>query len=147
MAAGVAQFGEVRDIPLNRSEGLAQERAARWTSIRSHRGARGDHRRQGALQPPVVEPEIKNGKATGYYLVTAGEGRRQALRLLVQRKALSKTVPVRCIVDTTKRPGRSLARREYQPGAHAPGRSVRGLQGPRRAQGPQRRGAERALWS
>jgi len=38
---------------------------------------------KGVLQPPVVEIERKeDGTATGNYLVTIGEGRRQGLRLL-----------------------------------------------------------------
>ncbi|WP_299006426.1 MGMT family protein [uncultured Caulobacter sp.] len=56
------------------------------------------------LQPLVVEPEFKDGRETGYYLVSAGEGRRQALRLLAKRKALAKGAPVRCVVDTTNDP-------------------------------------------
>ena len=52
------------------------------------------------LQSPVVEPETKDGKPTGYYLVTIGEGRRQAQLLRAKRKEISKTEPVRCIVDT-----------------------------------------------
>jgi len=104
VAAGVAQFGEVRDIPLNRlkaSPKNVRRVGHRSEAIESRAATIGI---KGVLQPPVVEPEIKNGKATGYYLVTAGEGRRQALRLLAQRKALPKTVAVRCIVDTTNDP-------------------------------------------
>ena len=56
---------------------------------------------KGVLQPPVVEIERgENGAATGAYLVTIGEGRRQALRLLVKRKAIKRTHPVRVTVDT-----------------------------------------------
>jgi ParB family chromosome partitioning protein len=58
-------------------------------------------RAKGMLQPPVVEIErAANGAATGNYLVTIGEGRRQALRLLVKRKAIKRTHPVRVTVDT-----------------------------------------------
>jgi len=61
-------------------------------------------RAKGVLQPPVVEIERREGgAATGAYLVTIGEGRRQALRLLVKRKAIKHTHPVRVTVDT---PGR-----------------------------------------
>jgi ParB family chromosome partitioning protein len=55
---------------------------------------------KGVLQPPVVEIERdEEGAATGGLLVTIGEGRRQALRLLVKRKAIKRTHPVRVIVD------------------------------------------------
>ena len=57
-------------------------------------------RAKGVLQPPVVEIERDGeGAATGGFLVTIGEGRRQALRLLVKRKAIKRTHPVRVIVD------------------------------------------------
>ena len=39
------------------------------------------------------------GGPTGNYLVTIGEGRRQALRLLSKRKAIKRTHPVKVIVD------------------------------------------------
>lgn len=55
---------------------------------------------KGVLQPPVVEVERDGeGAPTGTYLVTIGEGRRQALRLLAKRKAIKRTHPVRVIVD------------------------------------------------
>ncbi|WP_292029862.1 ParB/RepB/Spo0J family partition protein [Brevundimonas sp. UBA2416] len=55
---------------------------------------------KGVLQPPVVEVERDGeGVPTGAYLVTIGEGRRQALRLLSKRKAIKRTHPVRVIVD------------------------------------------------
>ncbi|WP_433948420.1 ParB/RepB/Spo0J family partition protein [Brevundimonas diminuta] len=55
---------------------------------------------KGVLQPPVVEIERNGeGEPTGGFLVTIGEGRRQALRLLAKRKAIKRTHPVRVIVD------------------------------------------------
>ena len=54
----------------------------------------------GMLQNPVVEPELKDGKPTGYYFVTIGEGRRQAQLLRAKNKEISKTEPVRCVIDT-----------------------------------------------
>lgn len=55
----------------------------------------------GILQMPVVEPELgKDGKPTGFYLVTIGEGRRQAQLLRVTRKEITKTENIRCLVDT-----------------------------------------------
>nr|WP_316629467.1 ParB N-terminal domain-containing protein [uncultured Brevundimonas sp.] len=60
---------------------------------------------KGVLQPPVVEPEIgADGEPTGIYLVTIGEGRRQALCLLAKRKTIKKTHPVRCVLDTANDP-------------------------------------------
>ena len=55
---------------------------------------------KGLLQNLVVQPEVKaDGTATGYYLVTAGEGRRLALELRAKRREIKRTEPVRCIVD------------------------------------------------
>lgn len=56
----------------------------------------------GLLQAPVVEPEIKDDKPTGSYLVTIGEGRRQAQLLRAKRKEITKTEPIRCVVDTAQ---------------------------------------------
>lgn len=102
--AGVAQFGEVRDIPLNRLKASPKNvrRVGHSQEVIESRAA--TIGAKGVIQPLTVEPEIKAGQETGYYLVTAGEGRRQALRLLAKRKALAKTVPVRCVVDTTNDP-------------------------------------------
>lgn len=58
----------------------------------------------GILQNPVVERETKDGKPTGYYLVTIGEGRRQAQLLRARRKEIARNEPVRCLVDTTHNP-------------------------------------------
>ena len=104
VAAGVAQFGEVRDIPLNRLKASPKNarRVGHSAEVIESRAA--TIAVKGVLQPLVVEPEIKDGRETGYYLVSAGEGRRQALRLLAKRKALNRAVPVRCVVDTTNDP-------------------------------------------
>jgi ParB family chromosome partitioning protein len=53
----------------------------------------------GLIQPLVVEPE-RNGEGdeTGHYLVTAGERRRKALRILVKQKRIKKTEPIPCVV-------------------------------------------------
>jgi len=60
---------------------------------------------KGLISPLVVEPELRaDGSETGYGLVTAGEGRRLALRLLAKRKVIGKTTPVRCLVDTVNDP-------------------------------------------
>jgi ParB family chromosome partitioning protein len=53
------------------------------------------------LQKPVVEPERDDdGAMTGFWLVTIGEGRRLALRLLAQRKLIGKGHLVPCLVET-----------------------------------------------
>ena len=60
---------------------------------------------KGVLQAPVVEPETNEaGAATGFYLVTIGEGRRLALSLLAKRKVVKKAEAVRCVVDLTNDP-------------------------------------------
>jgi ParB family chromosome partitioning protein len=42
----------------------------------------------GLLQPLVVTPENGEGTETGSYLVTAGERRRKALRILAKQKRI-----------------------------------------------------------
>lgn len=44
------------------------------------------------------------GAATGFYLVTIGEGRRLAQFLRVKRKEIKKTEPIRCVIDTANDP-------------------------------------------
>ncbi|WP_420967119.1 ParB/RepB/Spo0J family partition protein [Bradyrhizobium sp. B120] len=60
---------------------------------------------KGMLQNLVVEPEVDDaGAATGFYLVTIGEGRRLAQLLRVQRKEIKKSEPMRCTVDLANDP-------------------------------------------
>ena len=60
---------------------------------------------KGMLQNLVVEPEVDDaGAATGFYLVTIGEGRRLAQLLRVQRKEIKKSEPIRCTVDAVNDP-------------------------------------------
>lgn len=55
----------------------------------------------GMLQNPVVEPEHDaEGAFTGNFLVTIGEGRRQAQLLRAKRKEITKAEPIRCLVET-----------------------------------------------
>jgi|GEM_PF-5140866 len=50
---------------------------------------------KGILQNLVVEPELNaEGAATGFYLVSIGEGRRLAQLLRVKRKQIKKTEPI-----------------------------------------------------
>ncbi|WP_394441676.1 ParB/RepB/Spo0J family partition protein [Sphingobium naphthae] len=60
---------------------------------------------KGLIQNLVVEPETKeDGTPTGYYLVTAGEGRRLAMLLRAKRKQIKKSEAVRCWLDTANDP-------------------------------------------
>jgi ParB family transcriptional regulator, chromosome partitioning protein len=60
---------------------------------------------KGLIQNLVIEPETKeDGTPTGYYLVTAGEGRRLAMLLRAKRKQIKKSEPVRCWLDTANDP-------------------------------------------
>ncbi|MGA0564554.1 ParB/RepB/Spo0J family partition protein [Ancylobacter sp. VNQ12] len=59
---------------------------------------------KGLLQNLVVEPEVEDGRPTGFYLVTIGEGRRLAQMLRAKRKEIKKTEPIRCLLDTTNDP-------------------------------------------
>lgn len=95
-------LGATLVVPLNRLK--ASPRNARRTPHTSAtlEALAASIRAKGVLQPPVVEIERKpDGYPTGAYLVTIGEGRRQALRLLVKRKAITRTHPVRVTVDET----------------------------------------------
>ncbi|PVM82075.1 ParB/RepB/Spo0J family partition protein [Caulobacter endophyticus] len=100
----VVQYGEVRDIPLSRLKASPKNarRVGHSAEVIESRAASITYK--GVLQPLVVEPEVKDGRETGYYLVSAGEGRRQALRLLAKRKLLAKGAAVRCVVDTSNDP-------------------------------------------
>jgi ParB family chromosome partitioning protein len=60
---------------------------------------------KGLIQNLVVEPEVKeDGTPTGYYLVTAGEGRRLAMLLRAKRRQCKKSEAVRCWLDTQNDP-------------------------------------------
>lgn len=54
----------------------------------------------GLIQNLVVETEREEGdKATGFYLVTAGEGRRLAQLLRVKRQQIPSDEPIRCLIE------------------------------------------------
>jgi len=59
---------------------------------------------KGLIQNIVIEPEVKDDRPTGCYLVTAGEGRRLAYLLRAKRKQIRKNHPVRCWLDTENDP-------------------------------------------
>jgi ParB family chromosome partitioning protein len=101
----IAQVGEVRDIPLNRLKASPRNARRVGHSAEVVEARAASIQAKGLLQPLVVEPELRDGGGeTGYYLVSIGEGRRQALRLLAKRKLLPKAAPVRCVVDTYNDP-------------------------------------------
>ena len=53
----------------------------------------------GLLQPLVVAPERNGeGEETGWYLVTAGERRRKALRILAKQKRIKRNEPIPCLI-------------------------------------------------
>jgi len=92
--------GAVRDIPLNKLK--ASPRNARKVphTEAAIAALAASIAAKGVLQMPVVEPEYReDGEATGCFLVTIGEGRRLALRLRAKRKQITKTHPVRCVLD------------------------------------------------
>ncbi|QTC87046.1 ParB/RepB/Spo0J family partition protein [Brevundimonas pondensis] len=108
-AAGAAAVGEDQEpghgaeivVPLNRLKASPRNARKVKHSEAAIEALAASIRAKGVLQPPVVEIErAANGEATGNYLVTIGEGRRQALRLLSKRKAIKGTHPVRVTVDT-----------------------------------------------
>lgn len=59
---------------------------------------------KGLIQNIVIEPEMKDEQPTGFYLVTAGEGRRLAYLLRAKHKEIRKNHPVRCWLDTENDP-------------------------------------------
>lgn len=94
------EHGAVLFVPLDKLR--VSPRNARKTphSAEAIEALAGSIKAKGVIQPLVVEIETDGESApTGRYLVTIGEGRRQALRLLAKRKAFKKTHLVRCIVD------------------------------------------------
>lgn len=101
----IHQDGDVVDVPLNKLK--KSPRNARRTphAQADIEALAASIAVKGVLQAPVVEPETDaEGAPTGCYLVTIGEGRRQALLLRAKRKEIKKTEPVRCVVDLANDP-------------------------------------------
>jgi ParB family chromosome partitioning protein len=89
----------VRAIPLNRLKKSPKNvRKVPHTSEEIEALAANIHATR-MLQFPVVEPEMKKGRPTGFYLVNIGEGRRLAQLLRVKRKQISATEPILCVLD------------------------------------------------
>ncbi len=88
-------------VPLNRLKASPSNARKVKHSAASIEALAASIRAKGVLQAPVVEIERDGeGAATGNYLVTIGEGRRQALRMLVKRKAIKRNHPVKVVVDS-----------------------------------------------
>ena len=88
-------------VPLNRLKASPRNARKVKHSAAAIEALAASIRAKGVLQAPVVEIERdREGATTGNYLVTIGEGRRQALRMLVKRKAIKSTHPVKVVVDT-----------------------------------------------
>jgi ParB family chromosome partitioning protein len=118
-AMGTATATGVTDIPLSklkRSPANARKTGADIgleelaASIAAH----------GLLQPLVVTPEQNgDGGETGWYLVTAGERRRKALKLLAKRNRIKKTEPIPCVMKLDGNPSEiSLAENVIRTGMH-----------------------------
>ncbi len=103
--ASVAASGETAFIPLNKLK--KSPRNARKTphgeaDIEAYAASIAA---KGILQNLVVEPELDaEGKPTGFYFVTIGEGRRLAQLLRAKRKQIKRTEPIRCVIDTANDP-------------------------------------------
>ncbi|MDP3405696.1 MAG: ParB/RepB/Spo0J family partition protein [Brevundimonas sp.] len=94
------EHGAVLFVPLDKLRVSPRNARKAPHSAEAIEALAGSIKAKGVIQPLVVEIEIDgDGEPTGRYLVTIGEGRRQALRLLAKRKTFKKTQPVRCIVD------------------------------------------------
>ena len=92
--------GAVIDVPLNKLKKSPKNARRTAHSEAALEALAASIKAKGVLQAPVVEPETgEDGVPTGSYLVTIGEGRRLALRLLAGRKQIKKTHPVRCVLD------------------------------------------------
>lgn len=100
-------------VPLNRLKASPRNARKVKHSAAAIEALAASIRAKGVLQAPVVEIERdREGATTGNYLVTIGEGRRQALRMLVKRKAIMRTHPVKVVVDTLGRFGDEAYARE-----------------------------------
>ena len=102
---GAIANGAVIEVPLNRLKASPKNARKVPHSAASIESRAASIAAKGVLQPLVIEPEVgEGGEPTGGWLVTIGEGRRQALRLLASRKRIKKTHPVRCVVDLENDP-------------------------------------------
>lgn len=113
--------GEERDISLDKLKASPRNARRVGHSQADIESRAASIQAKGLLQALVVEPERRaDGEETGYFLVTIGEGRRQALWLLAKRKVLAKTSLIRCRVDVLNDPyeislDENVSRRDLHP--------------------------------
>lgn len=99
--APAAESGAVLFIPLNKLKKSPRNARKAPHSDAHIEALAASIAAKGMLQNLVVEPETNaEGEATGFYLVTIGEGRRLAQLLRVKRKQIKKSEPIRCVLDT-----------------------------------------------
>lgn len=92
--------GEVIHVPLNRLKASPHNARKTPHTAAAVEALAASIAAKGVLQPLTVAPERgPDGEPTGEWLVTIGEGRRQALALRAKRKEIRKAEPVRCVVD------------------------------------------------
>ncbi|MBY5836255.1 ParB/RepB/Spo0J family partition protein [Rhizobium leguminosarum] len=100
-ATPASENGAVLFIPLNKLKKHPKNARTTPHSEASIEAKAASINAKGILQNLVVEPELDaEGAATGFYLVSIGEGRRLAQLLRVKRKQIKKTEPIRCVIDT-----------------------------------------------
>ncbi|WP_081431732.1 ParB/RepB/Spo0J family partition protein [Nitrobacter winogradskyi] len=103
--ASVAASGETVLIPLNKLKKSPRNVRKTPHSEADIEAYAASIAAKGILQNLVVEPELDaEGKPTGFYFVTIGEGRRLAQLLRAKRKQIKKTEPIRCVIDTANDP-------------------------------------------
>lgn len=99
--ATAPELGDTVFIPLNKLKKHPNNARKTPHSEASIEGKAASIAAKGMLQNLVVEPEMNaDGEATGFYLVSVGEGRRLAQLLRVKRKEIRKNEPIRCVIDT-----------------------------------------------
>lgn len=99
--APIVEHGTTVFIPLNKLKKHPKNARKTPHSEASIEAKAASIAAKGILQNLVVEPEADaDGAPTGFYLVSIGEGRRQAQMLRVKRKQIKKTEPIRCVIDT-----------------------------------------------
>ena len=92
------------DIPLNKLKASPKNARRTSHSAAAIEALAASIAAKKMLQKPVVEPERdEGGTPTGFWLVTIGEGRRQAMNLLARRKIVSKACPVACMEPNSPR--------------------------------------------
>jgi len=93
--------GEVLFVPLNRLKKSPKNARKTPHTKADIEALAASIAANGLLQNLLVAPEHdKRSRATGYYLVTIGEGRRLAQLLRAKRKEIKQDEPLRCVLDS-----------------------------------------------